>query len=75
MLWREVQTGLVPRGGGGFAGSSNRWGILVTGVVVRVSVLWERVGVGVGMLHTGGSCEVIVLFFFFFAISFLSVCV
>jgi hypothetical protein len=39
----------------GFAGSSNQWWILMTGVVVRVSVL--SVGVEVGTLNTGGRCE------------------
>jgi hypothetical protein len=72
MVWKQVQTGLVPRGGRGVvAGSSNRWWRLMTGVVVRVSVLS---GVGVSKMNTGGRCEVIVLFLFL-AVSFLLVCV
>jgi hypothetical protein len=46
MLWREVQTGLVPCWGGGVAGSSNRWGILMPGVVVRVRVRSDGGGGG-----------------------------
>jgi hypothetical protein len=47
MLWREVQTGLDLVGR--FAGSSNWWWMVMTGVVVRVSVLS-----GGGKLNTGG---------------------
>jgi hypothetical protein len=52
MLWGQVQTGLVPCGWGVVAGSSNRWWILMTGVVVRVSVLSAGKG-EVGNLNTG----------------------
>jgi hypothetical protein len=45
-------------GEGGFAGSSNRWWMLMTGVVVRVSVLSVGGG-GVGKLNTEGRCEAI----------------
>jgi hypothetical protein len=40
-----------PSWGEDFAGSSNRWWMLITGVVVRISVPFEG---GVGKLNTGG---------------------
>jgi hypothetical protein len=41
MLWRQVQTGLVPCGGVLQAVVTAGW-ILLTGVVVRISVLSEE---------------------------------
>jgi hypothetical protein len=45
------------------AGSSNWWWRLMTGVVVRVSVLLAGRGV-VGEMNTGGRCGAIVIFSF-----------